>query len=68
MVKKKSSHIIVLILLILVTFISIFPFVWMVVNSFMSDDQTYAFPPRFWPEKLFKKARGIVRKLKGEVK
>ena len=55
MVKKKSSHIIVLILLILVTFISIFPFVWMVVNSFMSDDQIYAFPPRFWPEKLFKK-------------
>lgn len=55
MVNKKRSKYIILTLVIIVTFISIFPFIWMVLNSFMSDEQIYAYPPRFWPEKLFKK-------------
>ncbi len=55
MVDKKRSKYVILALVIIVTFISIFPFIWMVLNSFMSDEQIYAYPPRFWPEKLFKK-------------
>ncbi len=55
MVKKSNSRFIIPILVLLVTFISVFPFIWMVLNSFMSDAQIYAYPPRFWPEKLFKK-------------
>lgn len=54
MVKSKHTRFIVPILVLLVTFISIFPFIWMVMNSFMTDEQIYAFPPRFWPEMLFK--------------
>lgn len=55
MVKKSNSRFIIPVLVLLVTFISVFPFIWMVLNSFMSDAQIYAYPPRFWPEKLFKK-------------
>ncbi len=55
MVDKKRSKYVILALVIIVTFISIFPFLWMVLNSFMSDEQIYAYPPRFWPEKLFKR-------------
>ncbi len=55
MVDKKRSKYVILALVIIVTFISIFPFIWMVLNSFMSDEQIYAYPPRFWPEKLFKR-------------
>lgn len=54
MVKMKGTKIILVLLLLLVTFLSIFPFVWMLVNSFMSSENIFALPLKFWPDKLFK--------------
>lgn len=54
MVKMKGTKLIIVILLLLVTFLSIFPFVWMLVNSFMSPENIFALPLKFWPDKLFK--------------
>ena len=54
MVKKKSSKWVILIFIILAAFISIFPFLWMVSTSFMSEDKIFALPVQLWPDKLFK--------------
>ena len=54
MVKKKSSKWIILVLIILAAFISIFPFLWMVSTSFMSEDVIFSLPIQLWPNKLFK--------------
>lgn len=55
MVKKKGSKIVLVVFLVLVTFVSVFPFVWMLANSFMSSENIFALPLKFWPDKLFKK-------------
>ena len=55
MVQKRVSKVIVILLIILAVAISIFPFLWMLANSFMSEDQIFALPLKFWPDKLFKK-------------
>ena len=55
MVEKRFSKALIIFLIIFATFISIFPFVWMLANSFMSEDQIFALPLKFWPDKLFKK-------------
>jgi ABC-type sugar transport system, permease component len=55
MIRKKSSTVILYVVLVFVILLSVFPFVWMLANSFMSEAQIYSIPPRFWPEKLFKK-------------
>lgn len=55
MVKKKGSKIVLVAFLVLVTFVSVFPFVWMLANSFMSSENIFALPLKFWPDKLFKK-------------
>jgi len=54
MVKKNCSKWIILILIILAAFVSIFPFLWMVSTSFMSEDKIFAIPVQIWPDKLFK--------------
>lgn len=55
MVQKRVSKILILFLIILAVLVSIFPFLWMLANSFMSEDQIFALPLKFWPDKLFKK-------------
>ncbi|MDY0290274.1 MAG: carbohydrate ABC transporter permease [Sphaerochaeta sp.] len=40
-------------LIILVTIVYIFPFLWMVSNSFMSDKNIFSVPPKFIPDLLF---------------
>lgn len=40
-------------LIILFVLLSIFPFIWMVSNSFMSAKNIFADPPRFIPDLLF---------------
>ena len=54
MVKKKSYKWIILVLIILAAFVSIFPVLWMVSTSFMSEDVIFALPIQVWPNKLFK--------------
>ena len=54
MVKKKSGRWLLLILIILAAFIAVFPFLWMVSTSFMSEDKIFALPIQIWPDKLFK--------------
>ena len=51
----NKTKCIIVALLLFVTFISIFPFFWMLVNSFMSSENIFALPLKFWPDKLFKK-------------
>ena len=55
MVERRFSKVVVVILIILAVVISVFPFVWMLANSFMSESQIFAIPLKFWPDKLFKK-------------
>jgi multiple sugar transport system permease protein len=57
MVKKTRSffqnHPVRVILILLVTAFSFFPFLWMLSNSFMSKKFILAVPPRFIPDLLF---------------
>lgn len=55
MVERRFSKVVIVILIILAVVISVFPFVWMLANSFMSESQIFAIPLKFWPDKLFKK-------------
>lgn len=55
MVERRFSKALVIIFVVLATFVAIFPFVWMLANSFMSEDQIFAIPLKFWPDKLFRK-------------
>ena len=55
MVERRISTVIVIFFIILAVAVSIFPFIWMLANSFMSEDQIFALPLKFWPDKLFKK-------------
>ena len=54
MVKKKSGRWLLLVLIILAAFVAVFPFLWMVSTSFMSEDKIFALPIQIWPDKLFK--------------
>ena len=51
--KTKHSQILRLLLVSLVTIIYVFPFLWMVSNSFMSDKNIFSVPPKFIPDLLF---------------
>lgn len=42
-----------LILIVLFTLASIFPFLWMLANSFMSPENIFSTPPKFIPDLLF---------------
>ena len=44
-----------LVLVILFTIIAIFPFAWMLSNSFMSEKSIFSDPPKFIPDLLFRK-------------
>jgi len=51
--KKTHAHAYRLLLVSLVTIIYVFPFLWMVSNSFMSDKNIFSVPPKFIPDLLF---------------
>ena len=51
---KKQARWLIYLLIVLAVVVSVFPFVWMLANSFMSEDQIFAMPLKFWPDKLFK--------------
>jgi multiple sugar transport system permease protein len=51
---KKNIHIVIYILLILVSIATIFPFLWMVMNSFNSSANVFAIPPKIIPDKFLK--------------
>ena len=55
MVARRFSKTVIIILLVLAALVSLFPFIWMLANSFMSEDQIFALPLKFWPDKLFRK-------------
>jgi multiple sugar transport system permease protein len=45
---------IIYILLIIVAIIAVFPFLWMVSNSFSTEENIFKMPPQMIPDKLFK--------------
>lgn len=49
------KSIIVYSFLIILAIVMIFPFFWMIVNSFNSEQNIFRVPPSFIPDKLFKK-------------
>jgi len=51
---KYVNKVIVYIVLILVSVIMIFPFLWMVLNSFNSSSNVFSIPPTVIPDLLFK--------------
>lgn len=50
---QKQAHFARYLGIILVTILYIFPFLWMVSNSFMSDKNIFSVPPKFIPDLLF---------------
>ncbi len=48
--KSKKSIIISYVILIVMSVVDIAPFVWMVLSSFKSQQELFAYPPTFWPE------------------
>jgi len=50
---KKNSHPIRLILIILVSLIALFPFLWMISSSFNSPENIFKTPPSMIPDLLF---------------
>ncbi|TYB83645.1 MAG: carbohydrate ABC transporter permease [Kosmotoga sp.] len=53
MTKRRKTAI--YLVLILVACITIFPFIWMVINSFNTEENIFRVPPSFIPDKLFEK-------------
>jgi len=51
--KKNQFKALRYLLIALVTIVYIFPFLWMVSNSFMSDKNIFSVPPKFIPDLLF---------------
>ncbi len=49
------SKILIYTLLSLIAFTMIFPFLWMVISSFNSEDNIFRVPPTLIPDRLFKK-------------
>jgi len=52
---KFVSNVFLYILLSVVAVIMVFPFLWMVINSFNSEGNIFRIPPTLIPDKLFKK-------------
>ncbi len=52
---KLVSNILLYILLSVIAVIMVFPFLWMVINSFNSEGNIFRIPPTLIPDKLFKK-------------
>ncbi len=52
--KQKTADRYRLLLIAVVSIIYIFPFLWMLSNSFMSDKNIFSVPPKFIPDLLFK--------------
>lgn len=50
-----GNKIITYILLSFIAFIMVFPFLWMVMSSFNTEDNIFRIPPSLIPDKLFKK-------------
>lgn len=47
--KSKKSMIISYVILIVMSVIDVAPFVWMVLSSFKSQQELFAYPPTLWP-------------------
>jgi len=52
---KFVSNVFLYILLSVIAVIMVFPFLWMVINSFNSEENIFRIPPTLIPDKLFKK-------------
>ena len=52
---KFVSNVFLYILLSVIAVIMVFPFLWMVINSFNSEGNIFRIPPTLIPDKLFKK-------------
>lgn len=50
--KKRVGNIATLTLLIILSFLAIFPFLWMIVSAFKENHEFYQIPPSFIPEKF----------------
>lgn len=50
MVEKKSTKIIVYIILLVISALVLLPFIWMVVSAFKSQAELFAYPPTFFPK------------------
>lgn len=50
---QKQENILRYVAISLVTIIYIFPFIWMLSNSFMSEKNIFSVPPKFIPDLLF---------------
>ena len=51
---KSYQRTLIYITLIFISFLTIFPFLWMVINSFNSSANIFAIPPRIIPDKFLK--------------
>ncbi|WP_298505848.1 carbohydrate ABC transporter permease [Sphaerochaeta sp. UBA5849] len=51
--KQKTADRYRLLLIAIVSIVYIFPFLWMISNSFMSDKNIFSVPPKFFPDLLF---------------
>jgi len=49
------NKIFIYMLLSLIAFVMIFPFLWMIINSFNSEENIFRVPPSIIPDRLFKK-------------
>lgn len=49
---RKTHHVVRIVLIVLCTLLAVFPFLWMLSNSFMSLENIFADPPRFVPDLL----------------
>jgi multiple sugar transport system permease protein len=52
--EKKTNAVWIYVLLVTITLMSIFPFLWMLSSSFNSDSNIFAIPPKMIPDMLFK--------------
>jgi len=51
---KSYQKIFIYVVLIFISFLTIFPFLWMVINSFNSSANIFSIPPRIIPDKFLK--------------
>lgn len=49
-IQKRVSHSIKHIVLLFVSLVMFFPFLWMVTNSIKTTEEIWSFPPTWWPE------------------
>lgn len=48
--KSKKSMIVSYVILIVMSVIDVAPFIWMVLSSFKSQQELFAYPPTLWPQ------------------